>query len=183
MMNWFDITVIIILIIAFFSGMQKGLLMQVAGFGAIILGIVFAGKLAKRILPELIKQIDMTPNTASVVSYILAFALIVIAIGFAGKLLENFFRAINLSFINRLLGAILAVTTTMVVMSVVLNLALILDRKEEIITPALKKDSFFYARVQAVVPAIVPYLNDEVWKQYIPEEYRENKEKKSLSNG
>lgn len=182
--NWLDITVAIVLIVAFFSGFNKGLLMQVAGLGAIILGAVFAGKLAKIILPELVKYIDMPSNTASVVAYILAFALIVIAIGFVGKLLENFFKAVNLSFINRILGAILALATAMVVMSIVLNLALMLDSKEDVITPDLKEKSFFYARVQAVVPAIVPYLNKDVWEKYIPEEYRkkEEQEKSDFNN-
>ncbi len=40
--------------------------------------------------------------------------------------------------------------------------------------------SFFLERVEAVVPAVVPYLNKELW-ELIPKNYREEIENKSDS--
>jgi membrane protein required for colicin V production len=67
----------------------------------------------------------------------------------------------------------------MVLLSVLLNLVLILDRNETLIKPELKEESFFFRRVEAVVPAIVPYLNREFWEEHVPEKYREEVETKT----
>ncbi|MGB4445912.1 MAG: hypothetical protein WBI58_06695, partial [Dysgonamonadaceae bacterium] len=59
-----------------------------------------------------------------------------------------------------------------VILSLILNMLLILDPKEKIINKETKQNSFFYKRIQIVVPTFVPYINGEVWKQYIPGEYK-----------
>lgn len=56
-----------------------------------------------------------------------------------------------------------------------------LDKRENIINSEIKQESFFFKRVEAVVPAIVPYLNKEFWEEYIPENYRNEIENKSDS--
>jgi membrane protein required for colicin V production len=52
-----------------------------------------------------------------------------------------------------------------------------LDTNENIIRPDTKTNSFFFERVRVVVPAIVPYLNQEVWMQYIPDTYQKQLKK------
>jgi len=180
-MNWFDIVITLLLLVAFISGYRKGLIMQLVGLATIVLAAIFGGKLAANILPELNRIINFTPDVARVISFVLAFALIAVGISLIGRLLQRFIDVVFLSFINRLVGAVLAVGTMMVFLSVILNLVLMLDKGEVAITPETKKESFFFPRVEAVVPAIVPYLNQEFWDEYIPEKYREEIEGKSDS--
>ena len=68
----------------------------------------------------------------------------------------------------------------MFILSIILNLVLMLDKKENLISKEIKNESFFFERVEAVVPAVVPYLDKELW-EYIPENYREEIESKSDS--
>lgn len=173
MLNWFDILVGIVLVIGIFNGFRKGLIMQLTGLVTLILAAVFGGKLAKIILPELMRLVSIKPNHASVVSYIIAFVLIAIAIFIVGKILHKLLQTLHLNFINRLLGGVIAVAVAMVVMSILLNLTLMLDTQKQIIKSDIRQNSFFYERVKSVVPAIVPYLNKEVWEQYIPEKYKQ----------
>lgn len=177
MLNWFDIVVLIFLLIAFINGYRKGLVMMLAGLVTVVLAAVFGGKLAKIILPQLLKLFDMSPNVANVLSYVAAFLAIAIIISLIGRLIQKTFEAVNLSFINRISGSVVALGTVMVLLSVLLNLVLMLDADEKLIKPDVKQKSFFYERVQAVVPAIVPYLNRDVWENYIPEKYRQQIEK------
>lgn len=176
-MNWFDIIITLLLLAAFVKGIQKGVVMQLAGFAAIILGAIFAGKAAKIMLPFLLETVNISLNVAIVISYIIAFILIVFAVKQIGKLLHRLFEALHISIINKILGAVIGIATAMVILSIFLNLAILVDPEEEIITTKIKTESFFYPRVQLLVPIIVPYLNKNLWDKNIPEKYRPKIEK------
>ncbi|SFK32989.1 CvpA family protein [Proteiniphilum acetatigenes] len=178
-MNWFDLTVGILLLIAFINGYRKGLIMQLVGLATIVLAAIFGGRLASTILPEINRLIDLSPEAARVLSFILAFAAIAIALSLVGRILQRFIDIIFLSFINRLLGAVIATGTMMVFLSIILNLVLMLDYNEQVINKKTKEESFFFERVEAVIPAIVPYLQPQLWDEIIPEKYREEIERKS----
>lgn len=178
-MNWFDLTISILLLIAVINGYRKGLIMQLVGLATIILAAIFGGRVAETILPEIKRLVDLSPEIARVLSFVLAFAAIAIALSLIGRLLQRFIDVVFLSFVNRLLGALIAAGTMMVFLSIILNLLLMLDKDEQVINKETKEESFFFERVEAVVPAIVPYLEPQLWDEIIPEKYREEIEKKS----
>ncbi len=124
--------------------------------------------------------IELSPNLARVLSFVLAFAAIALVISFIGKLIQRLLSVILLSTVNRILGSIIALGTLVFILSVILNLVLMLDKNESLISKEIKQESFFFERVEAVVPAVVPYLNKELW-EFIPENYREEIDKKSDS--
>lgn len=161
-MNWFDLTVGILLLIAFINGYRKGLIMQLVGLATIILAAVFGGRLAQTILPQINRIIDLSPEVARVLSFILAFVAIAVGLSLVGRLLQRFIDIVFLSFINRLLGAVIAAGTMMVFLSIILNLVLMLDLNQQVINKKTKEESFFFERVEAVVPAIVPYLQPQL---------------------
>lgn len=173
MLNWFDIIIAIALITAFASGFRQGLIRQLINLCGLILGVVFAGQTAKIILPWLLQITHIPHNIASVVSYLMAFAIIMAIIALLGSIIQKFISIIHLGFFNKLLGSMVSIGTATVVLSLILNVVLMLDPKEKIIKKETKEDSFFFERIQIVIPAIVPYLNKEVWKQYIPEQQKE----------
>ncbi len=182
MLNWFDLIILIFLLIAFINGYRKGLVMMLVGLTTVILAAIFGGQLAVKILPELQKLIDVSPQLANVLSYVAAFLAIAIVLGLVGFFVQKIFESVNLNFINRLLGSVVSVGTTVVVFSILLNLILMLDPVEKVIKPDVKQKSFFYERIRAVVPAIVPYLNKEVWEEYVPEKYRKQIESSGEEN-
>lgn len=181
MTNWFDLTVGILLLIAVINGYRKGLIMQLVGLAILLLSAIFGGRVAEMILPHLTGWINLSPEAARVLSFLLAFAAIAVVLTLAGKLIQRFLDLVLLSFLNRLAGAVIAAGTMMLFLSIMLNLVLLLDRSETVISPQIKEDSFFYSRVEAVVPAIVPHLNSRFWDEYVPKSYREEIEKKSDS--
>lgn len=179
-MNWFDLTVGILLLIAFINGYRKGLIMQLVGLATIILAAIFGGRIALTILPEINRVTNLSPEMARVLAFILVFVAIAIVLSLIGRLIQRFIDIVLLSFVNRVLGAIIAAGTMMVFLSIILNLILMLDPNENVISKKIKEDSFFFERVEAVVPAIVPYLQPQLWDEIIPEKYREEIEKKGV---
>jgi membrane protein required for colicin V production len=146
--------------------------MQLLGLAGILLAVIFGGKLAEIILPQLGNLSNFTPETLHVLSYIIAFIGIFLVAIVVGRIVEKIVDFAFLGLFNRLLGGIVAIGTTMVVLSLSLNLLLFLDKREQIINERTKNESFFFERVQSIIPAIVPYLNRELWEKYIPEIYR-----------
>ena len=175
-MSWFDIIISLVLLGAFISGMRKGLTMQLAGLAAIILGAIFAGKVADILLPLILKSINISVNTAGVISYILAFVVIVFGIKFIGKMIQSLFEALHINFLNKIMGAVVGTISASIVLSILVNLAVLLDPEEEVITSKLKSDTFFYSKIQIVVPSIVPYLKNKTWDKYIPEQFKQEDE-------
>jgi membrane protein required for colicin V production len=157
-MNWFDLSIVILLSIAFIYGYSKGLVMQLVGFATIVLAAIFGGRLAGIIQPGINRLVDISPEVAKVLSFILAFVAIALGLSLVGRILERFINVVFLSLINRLLGAVIAIGAMMVVLSILLNLTLILDINERVINKTMKDESFFFERVEAVAPAIVSYL-------------------------
>ena len=176
-MSWFDIIVILILLGAFINGMQKGLTIQLSGLVAIILGAIFAGKATNIILPYLLKTVNISADIALVLSYVLAFIIIVFGINFIGKMLHTLIEALHIGFINKLLGAGLGVLSASLVLSILVNLAAIIDSEETILTADLKSNTFFYSKIQKTAPLIVPYLKEEVWEKHIQERLKHIEEK------
>lgn len=180
-MNWFDLFVIVLLIIAFIRGYRKGLIMQLVGLASIVLAAIFGGNLAAKILPWINETLNLSPGFAGVLSFVIAFGIIASVISLIGVLLQKFIDVVFLSFFNRILGSVIAIGTMMVFLSIILNLVLMLDTNESFIKEEIKEESFFFERVEAVVPAIVPYLNQDFMEDYIPENYRKEIESKSDS--
>ncbi|MGI6073907.1 MAG: CvpA family protein [Fermentimonas sp.] len=180
-MNWFDLVVGILLIVALLKGYRKGFVYQLVGLAIVVLSAIFGGKLADYILPEVHKLLDISANNARVLSFVLAFALIAVVISLIGRMIQKFIDFAFLSFFNRLLGGLIAVGTMMFVLSIILNLVLMIDKRDVIIKKNIKEESFLFERVEAVVPAVVPYLDKEFLEEYVPKNYRQNIENKSDS--
>ena len=182
MLNGFDLIILIFLLVAFVNGYRKGLVMMLIGLATVILAAVFAGKLAVTVLPYLQKTFDFSPQVTHVLSYVAAFLAIAAVVSLIGFLVQKVFESVNLNFINRILGGVVSMGTTVVVLSILLNLILMLDGEEKIIKPNIKQKSFFYEKVRVAVPAIVPYLNKEVWEEFVPEKYRKQIENSGSIN-
>ena len=176
-MNWFDLTVLIFLLIAAVNGYRKGFVAMLGGLATILLAAIFGGKLATVVLLYLNAWMELSFNVASVIAYVVAFLLIAVTVGLLVKFIQSILQAVSINFLNRLAGILLALGTTMLLLSILLNLVLMLDINEKIIKPAIKQQSIFYERVQVVVPSVVPYLNQETWEKYVPQKYRDEIEK------
>ena len=182
MLNRFDLIMLVFLLVAFINGYRKGLVMMLVGLATVILAAVFAGKLAVSVLPYLQKTFDFSPQATHVLSYVAAFLGIAAVVSLIGFLVQKLFESAHLNFVNRALGSVVSIGTTVVVLSILLNLILMLDAEEKIIKPDIKQESFFYEKVRVAVPVIVPYLNKEVWEGYVPEKYRKQIEDSGGAN-
>jgi uncharacterized membrane protein required for colicin V production len=75
-MNWFDITLVTILLITMVIGSKKGLIRELMGFFALVLGVVVTVNNIDLIALEVAKHIDASPMIIAIVSFAVLLAVL-----------------------------------------------------------------------------------------------------------
>ncbi len=157
-LNWFDLLILILICVTLVKGFFSGLVMQIASLAGIVLGAIFAGKLSEIIAPRLIEFTDSSPHIVGPLSYILAFVAILVALFFAGKLLESFVDALKMTALNRIAGAFFCTAKWVIVFSILLNLLVEFDQHQNIIKEDVREHSHTYPLVSEIAKVVIPYL-------------------------
>lgn len=177
-MNWIDITTIVIACFFALKGYQDGLIKQVASIVGVVIGAIFAGKVATAIEPGLAELFAMPRRTVGAVSYATAFLLIIFAFMAMGRMLRRFVNAIRIGFLNNWGGAFFAATKWLLLFSIVLNLVESVDSQGWIIKKEVRQQSLTHDFVKGLMPTIVPFLSNHVQtaKQLLDPEKTQEKE-------
>jgi membrane protein required for colicin V production len=103
-MNWLDIVVAIVMLIALFLGLKAGLIKAVISLAGLILGIFLAGRFYQGLADKL--TFISSEKAAGIAAYVIILVLVMIAAAIIAWLLSKLISAILLGWINRLGGAI-----------------------------------------------------------------------------
>lgn len=163
-MNWLDIVIICLAIIGFIKGYSDGFIRQVVTLVALITAIYFCSKVAVYLREFLLKSEWFPEYSVTVISYILAFVLIVGIVTLAGGIIHKLLDVTPLNLLNHITGGIFAVVATVVLLSLTLNLLEGLDRHSFLISQETKIESRFYLYVKNIVPAVYP-ADLFVWRE------------------
>lgn len=126
-MNWLDILLLLPLLVGLVRGLMRGLITEIIAILAIILGVVGARLWATKFSAWLLLQFAWPEAVCHVVAYSLLFLAIAIVLNIMGRLLSKLLRAIQLGFINRLLGGVFGMVKWLVVVLVVVFCINMLD--------------------------------------------------------
>lgn len=145
-----------------YKGFTKGFIIQVATLAALILGIYGGIKLSETVSAWLQGFIDVNYKILMLISFVLTFLLILLAIRFLAKILEKFISVVALGFFNKLFGAIFGLLKAGFILSVVLLLINIADDKLRFIPSEEKNKSVLYEPVSKLVTAVIPGVKEWV---------------------
>lgn len=169
-MNYIDIVLGILLIIAAVQGFRKGFIIEFASLAALILGIWGGIKFSDFTARMITKYTGYHSDYLSLIAFFVTFILIVILIHFMGKLLDSVVKAAMLGFLNRLAGIIFGVLKTALILSILILLFDEVDQNVHILPAKQKEESKIYEPMKQVVPTLLPFiklwnLNDRDKKQ------------------
>ncbi len=108
-MSTVDIVLIIILAYGAFRGYRKGLLMEIIGLAALILGIIGGFKLLQEGMSFLDQYFSISGQILPYLAFILIFILIVIAVNLIGKWTKKIMDMTLLGSFDNAAGAILGI--------------------------------------------------------------------------
>ncbi len=163
-MGVLDIVIVVLLGISLIRGLSKGLISQVIGVAALILGAWAAMLFNKPVGAWLATLTDtLDPSVLNTISYIVIFIVTMVILGFAGKFLNGCVKLVMLGWLNRLLGAVLAVAGCLLILGLI---AILFDSlygtwaSVQGITekPSAISDSVLYEPIHSFGNWIFPYL-------------------------
>jgi len=155
-MNWVDIVIGIILILAFFSGFKKGLFVALASLVGIVAGVLgaiyfsdFAGNYISR-------WFDWGDQMTKWASFAVTFAGIVLAVSLAGKFLTKIADFAMLGLLNKLLGGVFSVLQYAFILSVIFMFLEGYSGTGYVVSEEKKSESKLYDPIASLAPMILP---------------------------
>jgi len=146
-----DIIVVVLLIIAIFKGLSKGLIVGIFSFLAIIIGLAAALKLSALVASCLEEDVNISQQWLPVIAFAVVFIIIVLLVRLAAKALESITRIVMLGWLNRLGGVFFFSLIYLFIFSIILFYAgnLNLLSKETV------QHSIVFPYLQPLAPRII----------------------------
>lgn len=157
-MNYIDLVLGIILIIAAIQGFRKGFIVELASLAAIVLGIWGAIKFSDWTADFITDTTGYRSDSMSTIAFVVTFIGIVILVHILGQVLDKTVKAVALGFLNRLAGIVFGVLKTAVILSIFMLLFDTVDENVHILPSAQKADSKMYEPMKQLVPTLFPFI-------------------------
>lgn len=159
-MIWFDYIILFLLIISAVHGYRKGLIHQLASLGGWVLGIYFAVKLSKWLVPSIYPVFINQLQLAKILTFIFILIFVIITLNILGKILEKFFEDIELDWMMKIGGILFSVLKTSLLLSVFMILLHLSIVKLNWPSEEIRERSALYQPIESIVPSIFTYLKD-----------------------
>jgi membrane protein required for colicin V production len=160
-MNYLDIILGLILVMALFNGMKNGLFVEFASLVSLILGIYFAIKFSFFARGILSGFMHWNPKTVHVVAFIITFLVVISAVSFLAKFLTKIADSTQLGVINKIGGGFFRLLKAIVVLSIFLNLFEKINFTNLFAKKQTLDKSLLYRPIQKTAGSIYPSL--ETW--------------------
>ena len=158
-----DIIAFVLLLIATFKGLRKGLIVAVFSFLAFIIGLAAALKLSTAMASYLGENVAVSQRWLPFLAFILVFVIVVLLVRLGAKLLEGAVKIALLGWANRIGGLVFYVLIYFFIYSILLFYATQLN----LIKPETIKASFTYdyiapfgPKLIGILGVIVPFFKD-----------------------
>ncbi len=158
-MNYIDIILGVLLVLAGIRGFRKGFIVELASLAALILGIWGAIHFSHLTADYIVDTFDYQPDHLGLISFFITFVLIVVVVHILGNLLDHVAKALFLGLINSLAGLLFGMLKTAVILSILMVILDQVDEKVHLIPQEDKEESQVYEPLKNLVPTIFPFLN------------------------
>ncbi|MGQ7868123.1 CvpA family protein [Sunxiuqinia sp. sy24] len=158
-MNYIDIVLAVLLILAAFRGFYKGFVAEVASLAALVLGVWGAIHFSHLTADFIVETFSYHSDHLALVSFLVTFVVIVLLVHLVGKAVETIVSAVALGFINRLAGILFGVIKSALILSVVLLIFDEVDENVKILPRDAKEESQMYEPVKNLLPSLLPFIN------------------------
>ncbi|MFC0774489.1 CvpA family protein [Terrimonas alba] len=146
-----DILLIVVLALAIIKGYQRGLIVGVFSFIAVIIGLAAAIKLSTVAAGYIGTAIKVSDAWLPVISFAVVFILVVLLIRLGANLIQKTVEISMLGWVNRLGGILLYITIYILVFSVILFYA----GQINLLQPATTGNSVSYPYIHPLGPKVI----------------------------
>lgn len=146
-----DIIAIILLIMAVFKGLSRGLIVAVFSFLAYLVGLAAALKLSTFVADYIGTNVQVSQRWLPFISFLVVFALVVLLVRLGAKAIESAVKMMMLGWLNRLGGMVFYILIYYFIYSIILFYATQLS----VLKPATIDASVVYPYVAPFAPKLI----------------------------
>ena len=164
-MSVLDIIIIIPLLWGAYKGFTKGLIIELAGFVALALGVYGAIKLSGYTSDIIKKWFDTKPEYLEVISFAVTFLIIIILVHLLSRLIDKFIKAAALGIFNRIAGGFFGILKFSLILGIVIILLNNFDKNATVLSSETKDKSLLYRPLEKIILKIYPSINGFIEEQ------------------
>ena len=158
-MNIVDIFLIILLAGAAISGFIKGFFVELASIASLVIGIWAGVQFSSLIEQWLSRYVAWDHEIMLIFSFVLIFVFVVMIVHLIATLTEKFVKAIALSFLSRLAGAVFGTLKAAFILSFLMILISKIEASTITLIPERQKaESKLYGPIEKMAPNVFPIL-------------------------
>lgn len=142
--SWIDAVIALPLLIGLVRGIMRGLVSEVTAIAAVILGYLGSRLWGRAFATWIVATTSWPEPVGNLVAYSLLFLGITLSLNLLGRLLARLLKAINLGWLNRLLGAVFGFGKWAIIMLIIIFLIGQIDQQWHIMPAAVRSASVLY---------------------------------------
>ena len=158
-----DIIALVLLVMAIFKGLSKGLIVALFSFLAFIIGLAAALKLSTAMAEYIGSNVEVSQRWLPFIAFIVVFIIVVLLIRLGAKLLQGAVQMVMLGWVNRIGGVLFYVLIYYFIYSILLFYATQLN----LIKPSTTETSVTYSyiapfgpKVMEILGAVIPWFKN-----------------------
>jgi len=141
---------------------------MIASLTALVLGVLGAIRFHEATGEILKNWFVINPEHLNLISFAVAFIVIVLVVHLAAFLVDKLIKAVALSFLNRAAGMIFGLFVSAFIISIILMPLDAANKKREFISPEVISKSLLYNSLKELAPTVLPYLKREEFRNLLP---------------
>jgi len=159
-MNPIDIVFVVCLLAFLFAGIKHGLVKQIVSFCVVYFGISLSLRFSGIVAEWIMKWIHGSPLAVKIISFVIVLFVIALILNLIGKLVEKIISISLLGWLNKLLGALIAVFVYLIVISVITFFFDSVNSSLHLISKQVLAESKTYSSLLDFANLIFPYLKE-----------------------
>jgi len=165
-MNFIDIIIIILVLLAAFKGFGNGLIKELVSLLSLIIGVYIASNFSVYFEKYLIKHFSKIEEFITILSFVLVFLIVFFSLKLAGILISKLAKSLQIGLINKFLGILFGSSKAILIIALILfELNHLEQRFSTIIPKNQKEESKLYPLFVQIIPTIIPIAKEKFnWK-------------------
>lgn len=167
-MQTFDIIILVLLAVMIVYGLVRGLLRQIGDLAALALGVIGANIWGGMFTSWIHTHTEWSPIACRMLAYAGIFLAIYIVVRLIAHFIKSLAQLVRLGWIDAISGGFFAAFKTILLLSILLNIAIIASPKQELWQSPELTQSVSYETVKNFAPQILDILNSYGFEKPTP---------------
>lgn len=158
-MNLIDIIIILLMLPLVIHGLSKGFISQAVGLVTMVAGTILAWWITKAIGGEIATLAGISVQAANAITFTVVFLILAIILSLIGKVIRGIINLVLLGWLDKLLGAVFAFATSVLVIGLLLIVVGALNDTMLLFDRTQLEDSYLYPRLTGAVRYFFPFVH------------------------